>query len=86
VLRETTSRGLCGLGCPSRTYKVCVLLFFLNFGVPQTRTNSIRALINKEWQDSCLRKVCGPIKYLVPPAGHGDSVYAANQVMECVFQ
>jgi hypothetical protein len=25
VLRETTSRGLCGLGCPSRT-SVCVLL------------------------------------------------------------
>jgi hypothetical protein len=29
-------------------------------------------------------KVCGSIKYLVPSAGNGDSVYAANQVMECV--
>jgi hypothetical protein len=28
VLRETTSRGLCGLGCPSRTSeRVCVCVF-----------------------------------------------------------
>jgi hypothetical protein len=49
MLRETTSRGLCGLGCPSRTSEhVCVsplknsenlgklgvILFFISFHLP----------------------------------------------------
>ena len=29
VVRETTSRGLCGLGCPSHVVGVCLLLEYL---------------------------------------------------------
>jgi hypothetical protein len=35
VLRETTSRGLCGLGCPSRTSERGVCVF--NTAVPNTK-------------------------------------------------